>query len=316
VFSSVISTLIMSRPFTCSHLVIHLSPPSDDGFRTADPSVDFGALVVPSFCNSSSPSHLGDVDSGSRSPSADCVPIEEAAALAENIPGVTLQPPLGDDASVHVLLTPQAPRWVHPHSGDSSAGQTDLPKRKRGKKKADDKSVPSPDVCPLTPAPKVLLWLPSLQAAALSHPPLASVLECLAARGPGPADDVPPPSSHDLYCHSIFAVASEGQDLSIPYVFNAVWKVLAEAVPDIDFLDLLASAPKNLPDPNAHMLLPSFQLATSSVVHSVPSQPELLDGHTLALPSQVINVMKANWTIHIPLAALSTCSLTSLSQSS
>ncbi|KIK81280.1 hypothetical protein PAXRUDRAFT_15318 [Paxillus rubicundulus Ve08.2h10] len=167
----------MSRPFTCSCLAIHSSPPSEDGFHAADFSVDFLGLTVPGFSDSSSPAQPRDIDLGSWSPSADCVPIKEAAALAENTPGVILQPPLGDDASVHALITPQAPCQVRPHSGDSSVGQLDLPKRKKDKKKADDKLVPSIEVYPLTPAPRVLLQLPHLWAAAPSQLPLASVLE-------------------------------------------------------------------------------------------------------------------------------------------
>jgi hypothetical protein len=76
--------------------------------------------------------------------------------------------------------------------------------------------------------------------------------------------------------------------------------------------------PKDLPDPNARSLLPGFHLPmiASSVVRAVPSTPVLLDGHDLGFPTKVISIMKANWSTHIPLNALSTHALLASASSS
>ena len=75
---------------------------------------------------------------------------------------------------------------------------------------------------------------------------------------------------------------------------------------------------KDLPDPNARSLMPGFHLAptTSAVVWVVPACPVLLDGHDLGFPTKVISVMKANWSTHIPLNALSTHALLASASSS
>ncbi|KAF9226258.1 hypothetical protein BS17DRAFT_776958 [Gyrodon lividus] len=176
---------------------------------------------------------------------------------------------------------------------------------------ADFEGLSFPDVA----SPRLLLRLPPCQSDGV--PPLVSVLEHLASCGTPANANVPPQSAHDIYHHTIFAQASKGLDLNVPYVVSHLWKVLAEVIPDVDFSDLLEAPILNLPDPNARLLLPGFQLATnsSSVVRLVPVQPEVLNGHKLALPARVVNVMKANWNVHIPLTTLSTRSLTSLTLS-
>ena len=75
---------------------------------------------------------------------------------------------------------------------------------------------------------------------------------------------------------------------------------------------------QDLPDPNAQSLMPGFHLAsaTSAVVRAVPASPVLLDGHDLGFPTKVISVMKANWSTHIPLNALSTHALLASASSS
>ncbi|KAF9224104.1 hypothetical protein BS17DRAFT_780480, partial [Gyrodon lividus] len=244
-----------------------------------DTSADFEGLSFPGALHSPhSPSHPGADAQDVAFPSADRTPIEEAAALVENVLGVFLQPPSEEEASAHELLTPQTGCCTHAHSGDSPSGQSDFPKKKKGKKKAADQSAPSPEVTVASPSPRLLLQLPPCQSNGV--PPLVSVLECL--------------STHNIYCHTIFAQASKGLDLNVPYVVSHLWKVLAEVIPDVDFSDLLEAPILNLPDLNACLLLPGFQLATnsSSVVCSVPVQPEVLDGHKLALPAWVVSVMK------------------------
>ncbi|KIK99450.1 hypothetical protein PAXRUDRAFT_788586 [Paxillus rubicundulus Ve08.2h10] len=240
--------------------------------------------------------------------------MEEAASLVENILGVVLQPPSEDNTDTFKLLTPQALHRVRHHSGDSPSGLADLPKRKRGKKKATDQPSPSPILSAPSRSPQVLLRVPPH---CFKPPPLASILEHLASHTSPPVIDAPPVSVHETYCCTIFAHVAIDLDLRNSYIINCLWRILAEVAPDVDFTDLLKSPPLDLPDPNTCILLPGLRLTSStpSFVHSVPSQPELLDGHTLALPSWVINAMKNNWNVHIPLTALSTCSLTSLSLS-
>ncbi|KAF9224481.1 hypothetical protein BS17DRAFT_879930, partial [Gyrodon lividus] len=310
----------MPRPTTRSHPIAQDSSPLPDDTDlfnlAADTSADFEGLSFPGALHSPhSPSRPGADAQDVAPPSADRTPIEEAAALAENVPGVFLQPPSEEEASTHELLTPQTGRCTCAHSGDSPSGQSDFPKKNKGKKKAADQSAPSPEVTVASPSPRLLLWLPPCQSDGV--PPLVSVLECLASRGTPANANVPPQSAHDIYHHTIFAQASKGLDLNVPYVVSHLQKVLAEVIPDVDFSDLLEAPILNLPDPNACLLLPGFQLATnsSSVVRLVPVQPEVLDGHKLALPARVVNVMKANWNVHIPLTALSTRSLTSLTLS-
>ncbi|KAF9222886.1 hypothetical protein BS17DRAFT_707685, partial [Gyrodon lividus] len=51
----------------------------------------------------------------------------------------------------------------------------------------------------------------------------------------------------------------------------------------------------------------------SSSVCSLPREPAILDGHDLELPHRVVAIMKANWSTHIPLTALTAHSLASTS---
>lgn len=64
--------------------------------------------------------------------------------------------------------------------------------------------------------------------------------------------------------------------------------------------------------------MPGFHLAstTSAVVRAVPVSPVLLDSHDLGFPTKMISVMKANWSMHIPLNALSTHALLASASSS
>ncbi|KAG8221174.1 hypothetical protein J3R82DRAFT_2735 [Butyriboletus roseoflavus] len=68
---------------------------------------------------------------------------------------------------------------------------------------------------------------------------------------------------------------------------------------------------KDLPDPSTCGLLLGLQLASvaASVVCAIPMNLVLLSGYDLGFPLKVITVMKANWSSHIPLNALSTASL-------
>ncbi|KIK97380.1 hypothetical protein PAXRUDRAFT_824965 [Paxillus rubicundulus Ve08.2h10] len=152
----------MPRPVTRSRSVVReSSPPSDvDSFdhRGVDTSVDFpdpAGLAVPCFISSKSPALLGNDDSEILSPSSIRIPIEDAAVLAENVPGVILQ-------------TPQAPRRVRSRSGDSSVGQPDFPKRKKGKKKAAD-HLPHKLGCPHPNGFSCGFHLAGLMALPLSH---------------------------------------------------------------------------------------------------------------------------------------------------
>lgn len=54
----------------------------------------------------------------------------------------------------------------------------------------------------------------------------------------------------------------------------------------------------------------------ASVVRAIPSNPTLLSGHDLGFLSKVITIMKANWSTHIPLNALSTPSLLTITMTS
>ncbi|KAF9229769.1 hypothetical protein BS17DRAFT_38953 [Gyrodon lividus] len=60
---------------------------------------------------------------------------------------------------------------------------------------------------------------------------------------------------------------------------------------------------------------PGFQLVSmaSLMVWSLPREPAILDGHDLELPHHVVAIMKANWSTHVPLMALTTRSLASTS---
>ncbi|KAF9218513.1 hypothetical protein BS17DRAFT_822796 [Gyrodon lividus] len=120
-------------------------------------------------------------------------------------------------------------------------------------------------------------------------------------------DSSPPPDNTDLFNLAV-DTSADFKDLSFPGVLHSphslaypVADTQGVASPSADHIPIreaaaLAENVLDLPDPNAYLLLPGFQLATnpSSVVCSVPVQPEVLNGHRLALPAQVINVMKAN----------------------
>ncbi|KIJ14174.1 hypothetical protein PAXINDRAFT_13084 [Paxillus involutus ATCC 200175] len=318
IFSLSLLASIMPHPAICSRPATRESSllSDRDDQHLVDTSMDIAGLNVPSKFHPAyeSPARHSIDDAGSPSPSADRISMEEAASLAENVPGVVLQPPSEDNADTFELLTPQALRRVRHHSGDSPSGLADLLKRKKGKKKAADQPSPSPILSAPSPSPRVLLRVPPRHS---ELPPLASVLERLASHTSPPVIDAPPASTHETYHRTIFARAALDLDLRNPYVIDRLRRILAKVAPDVDFTDLLESPPLDLPDPNTRVLLPGLRLTSStpSFVRSVPSQPELLDGHTLALPSRVINAMKNNWNVHIPLTALSTHSLTSLSLS-
>ncbi|KAF9226996.1 hypothetical protein BS17DRAFT_813936 [Gyrodon lividus] len=93
--------------------------------------------------------------------------------------------------------------------------------------------------------------------------------------------------------------------------FTLVFSSLTLLNPFITHLRFLS----DLPNPSVHTLLPGFHLVptASSSVCSLPRELAILDGYDLELPHRVVAIMKANWSTHIPLTALTTCSLASTS---
>lgn len=94
--------------------------------------------------------------------------------------------------------------------------------------------------------------------------------------------------------------------LSLPlYLHLTSLHPLAHLPPSLDF-----------PDPNAKVLLPGFQPASSSTICSIPTNPVCLEGFDFPTPPKVVSALRANWAVHIPLTALTTRSLNNASLAS
>ncbi|KIK71758.1 hypothetical protein PAXRUDRAFT_22872 [Paxillus rubicundulus Ve08.2h10] len=120
----------LNPPFTCltcyfyDSIVCESSLPSDvNSFNQhgVDTSIDFpdpAGPVAPHFLSfSEHPALLGNDGLEVLSPLSICILIEDAAALAENILGVNLQPPSEENVGTNSLLTPQAPTGSGPVLG-------------------------------------------------------------------------------------------------------------------------------------------------------------------------------------------------------
>ncbi|KAG6372084.1 hypothetical protein JVT61DRAFT_8797 [Boletus reticuloceps] len=204
------------------------------------------------------------------------VDLVQAAALAENVPGVTLVPPSDEEGASRALLTPpphNPPRRLR--SGGSSASAPPRKKLNKGKGQAVD--LPA-DLAGL-PGPPPTIHIPP------RPPPLTDFLERLLTRPPSPSK-VPLPSSDWIYRSAVLLAASRGLDLKDPAVHPQVLQKLMELAPGVDFTDLLEQA--------AHT-------------------PTSLDGFDLPCPAKVISALKNNWTVHIPITALTTCTIASAS---
>ncbi|KAG6376962.1 hypothetical protein JVT61DRAFT_998 [Boletus reticuloceps] len=188
-------------------------------------------------------------------------------------------------------------------SGGSSASAPPRKRVDKGKGRAED---PILDMAGL-PGPAPTICIPP------RRPPLADVLERLLARPPSPLK-APLPSADWIYRSAVLMAASRGLDLKDPTVLPQVLTKLTELAPGVDFTDLLEEAAHtptllDLPDPNQRSLLPAFSIpssASASTPRSLPTNPVILDGFDLPCPAKVISALKNNWTVHIPITALTT----------
>ncbi|KAG6373135.1 hypothetical protein JVT61DRAFT_6743 [Boletus reticuloceps] len=216
------------------------------------------------------------------------VDLVHAAALMENIPGVTLVPPSDEEVASHALLTP--PPHNPPHRLRLGGSSPSTPPKKRldkGKGRAGD-------------LPANLAGLPG------PHPTIR-----IPPRPPSPSKE-PLPSANWIYCLAVLMAASRGLDLKDPTVHTHVLRKLTELAPGVDFTDLLEQGahtliPLDLPNPDQRALLPAFSTAPStSAPRSLPMNPVILDGFDLPCPAKVISALKNNWTVHVPITALTT----------
>ena len=69
----------------------------------------------------------------------------------------------------------------------------------------------------------------------------------------------------------------------------------------------------DLPDLNQWTLLPAFPSSSTTLPCVLPENPILLDGFDLPTPAKVISALKGNWSVHIPITALTTCTIASAS---
>ncbi|KAG6372087.1 hypothetical protein JVT61DRAFT_8800 [Boletus reticuloceps] len=288
------------------------SPGNDDAIRDFSPSSPLPRVT--SSPGVSGPDRAGPSDY----PDGNArVNVSEAASMAENIPGVTLVLPSEEGNASRALLTPPARSNARPRSGGSSGNAAP---KKKGKRRAD---LPSPHVN-FTGEDDVTRSLK------IRVPPLASVLDRLASRFSAPttstSQDPPLVIADDHYKSTVFTAALKGLDQGDPDCHSHVAGILSEVAPGIDFNNLLAALlpppadPADLPDPNQRSLLPAFthQVGPPSSSHprSLPDKPVILDGFDLPIPAKVISALKSNWTVHIPITALTTRSIASTTWSS
>ena len=145
------------------------------------------------------------------------VSLSEAAAVAENVPGIVLRPPSDENGNSISLFTPSRARAVsHPGSEDPSPAA--LPRRRH--KRAQP---PSPATSQVAPPSGVILKIPGRV-----HIP--TVLERLLDRDSPPAEE-----SHEESARAFFADISKGLDLSKPEVVTSLKVVLVAITPDFDF---------------------------------------------------------------------------------
>ena len=148
------------------------------------------------------------------------VSLSEAAAAAENVPGIVLRPPSDENGNSISLFTPSRARAVsHPLSGGSEdPSLAALPRRRR--KRA---WPPSPATSQVAPPSGVILKIPGR-----AHIP--TVLERLLDRDSSPAKE-----SHEESAWAFFVDISKGLDLSKPEVVTSLKAVLVAIAPDFDF---------------------------------------------------------------------------------
>ncbi|KAG6374181.1 hypothetical protein JVT61DRAFT_4834 [Boletus reticuloceps] len=94
---------------------------------------------------------------------------------------------------------------------------------------------------------------------------------------------------HPLYPPSLYLTTVHPYDVYIPSSLPATYLTA------------------DLPNLNQRTLLPTFSIpssASASTPRSLPTNPVILDGFDLPCPAKVISALKNNWTVHIPITAL------------